>query len=420
MNSTKNSSNEFNIVCVPKSSVSFACRVESKNETEKTSFKMVGSWFCNGTDRVFQLTVNKTTITLKHTRDDYISFGKVNITGQATFSEPANNNTQVLQLNISNHNLLLWEAEIANIKLFCNCSNMHSLQKQISRFATSQKISIKEEKCWATSSTCLRYYCMGLVDTPQKIRFSFNGEVKCSNTNYPDYKIHIKLYYNEATFSKSLCLNRIEKEEHLSIELAKATLDLTVNVAINKSGNSEFNLNLNFSARFIVNKQVNRILNGSSFIEFTKLNCSQPSPILPSPSAVTKNNLSKSQINTTSNISTSSFPYVEISTSLNTYLIAPNVTSPFIITSSLCRNGTGRIINVRNYSSHPARVVLIVLAVLIVLTVIVVGCYLKKRKRLSNQPAYYNDIALNDPLRYELDNEAEQEDDDDDELPLFA
>ena len=71
------------------------------------------------------------------------------------------------------------------------------------------------------------------------------------------------------------------------------------------------------------------------------------------------------------------------------------------------------------HSSSPARTVLIVLAVLIILSVFLVALYLKKKRRLSNQPAYYNDIALNDPLRYEIEGEQHDEDDDD-ELPLFS
>jgi len=67
-------------------------------------------------------------------------------------------------------------------------------------------------------------------------------------------------------------------------------------------------------------------------------------------------------------------------------------------------------------SASPAKVALIILAVLIILTVFLVGLYLKKKRRLSSQPAYYNDIALNDPLRYEMD----EEQGDDDELPLFT
>ena len=71
--------------------------------------------------------------------------------------------------------------------------------------------------------------------------------------------------------------------------------------------------------------------------------------------------------------------------------------------------------------SKPAKIVLLVLAVLIIVVVLGVYLYFRKKRRLSDQPAYYNDIALNDPLRSELDNEDERnEDDDDDELPLFA
>ena len=68
------------------------------------------------------------------------------------------------------------------------------------------------------------------------------------------------------------------------------------------------------------------------------------------------------------------------------------------------------------------------LAFLILLGVAIIACYFKYRKNLSNRPAYYNDISLNDPLHTEIkfykadggdvEDNAEEEDDDD-VLPLI-
>ena len=60
--------------------------------------------------------------------------------------------------------------------------------------------------------------------------------------------------------------------------------------------------------------------------------------------------------------------------------------------------------------------------------VAIIACYYKHRKKLSNRPAYYNDISLSDPLHTEIkfykadggDAEDNVEEDDDDEiLPLI-
>ena len=78
--------------------------------------------------------------------------------------------------------------------------------------------------------------------------------------------------------------------------------------------------------------------------------------------------------------------------------------------------------------SSNGKIALVILAIFILMGVGIIACYYKHRKKLSNRPAYYNDISLSDPLHteikfYKADGEdAEdnvEEDDDDDILPLI-
>ena len=78
--------------------------------------------------------------------------------------------------------------------------------------------------------------------------------------------------------------------------------------------------------------------------------------------------------------------------------------------------------------SSNGKIALVILAIFILMGVGIIACYYKYRKKLSNRPAYYNDISLNDPLHteikfYKADGEDTEdnveEDDDDDILPLI-
>ena len=78
--------------------------------------------------------------------------------------------------------------------------------------------------------------------------------------------------------------------------------------------------------------------------------------------------------------------------------------------------------------SSNGKIALVILAIFILMGVGIIACYFKYRKKLSNGPAYYNDISLNDPLHteikfYKADGEDgednAEEDDDDDVLPLI-
>ena len=97
--------------------------------------------------------------------------------------------------------------------------------------------------------------------------------------------------------------------------------------------------------------------------------------------------------------------------------------TPFTTTSTSAIPGKKQ----KSKSSN-GKIALVVLAFLILLCVAIIACYFKCKKKLSNQPAYYNDISLNDPLHteikfYKADGEDvednAEEDDDDDILPLI-
>ena len=80
-------------------------------------------------------------------------------------------------------------------------------------------------------------------------------------------------------------------------------------------------------------------------------------------------------------------------------------------------------------NSSNGKIALVILAIFILMGVGIIACYYKYRKKLSNRPAYYNDISLNDPLHTEIkfykadgedtEDNVEEDDDDDDILPLI-
>ena len=81
----------------------------------------------------------------------------------------------------------------------------------------------------------------------------------------------------------------------------------------------------------------------------------------------------------------------------------------------------------KNSKSSNGKIALVILAIFILMGVGIIACYFKYRRKLSNRPAYYNDISLNDPLQAEIkfykadgeDGEDNAEEDDDDMLPLI-
>ena len=92
------------------------------------------------------------------------------------------------------------------------------------------------------------------------------------------------------------------------------------------------------------------------------------------------------------------------------------IPTPFSITTTKSKSSNGKI-------------ALVVLAFFILLGVASITCYFKYKKKLSNRPACYNDISLNDPLHTEIkfykadgkdvEDNVEDDDDDDDILPLI-
>ena len=100
------------------------------------------------------------------------------------------------------------------------------------------------------------------------------------------------------------------------------------------------------------------------------------------------------------------------------------ITASFTVTATNTSATPGKK---QKSKSSNGKIALVVVAFFILLGVAVIGCCFKYRKKLSNRPAYYNDISLNDPLHTEIkfykadveDVEDNVEEDDDDVLPLI-
>ena len=112
-------------------------------------------------------------------------------------------------------------------------------------------------------------------------------------------------------------------------------------------------------------------------------------------------------------------------TTNSTATTTTTTTTPTTTTNSTATTTLGR--KAKSKSSN-GKIALVILAIFILMGVAIIACYYKYRKKLSNRPAYYNDISLNDPLHteikfYKADGEGvednAEEDDDDDILPLI-
>ena len=77
----------------------------------------------------------------------------------------------------------------------------------------------------------------------------------------------------------------------------------------------------------------------------------------------------------------------------------------------------------RKRTSRATRALYLIVGILILICVLALVIYCRKKRRLSDLPAYYNDIVINDPLKMEVEGEEGgmgNEQDDGDELPLFS
>ena len=143
---------------------------------------------------------------------------------------------------------------------------------------------------------------------------------------------------------------------------------------------------------------------------------------------------------TTTTTATTSSTTKTTTTTTTTTMANPGTTSTTTTTTTTTpttmRNSTATIN--KTVSTTPGRkakskssngkIALVILAIFILMGVGIIACYYKYRKKLSDRPAYYNDISLNDPLHTEIkfckadgeDTEDNvEEDDDDDILPLI-
>lgn len=211
------------------------------------------------------------------------------------------------------------------------------------------------------------------------------------------------------------------------------TTDLSRSGVINTSIpiNSEMLKTLNFTADC-------KYQTKSAPVTAELVNCSLVKIEAPAASTDTTITTASTTTNTTTSTTTATTTASSTTTTTTTESNA-NTTSATTTTTTAtpttARNSTATIN--KTLSTTPGRkakskssngkIALVILAIFILMGVGIIACYYKYRKKLSNRPAYYNDISLNDPLHTEIkfykadgeDAEDNVEEDDDDILPLI-
>ena len=207
---------------------------------------------------------------------------------------------------------------------------------------------------------------------------------------------------------------------------------------VNKSYPAKVTLNTTSSSIQLIGNITVSCVNKSIYFDGNIKNwkCSSSTPsltILPTPSSSLTTSPTSSitlTVHPTSSITLTTHPTSSTSQKTTKLSSSPTLTTkttePIATSSATSATVTAHVTSMSpspkitsNKRSHSApKAALLVLAVVILLTLVVVAIYFKRKKRLSNQPAYYNDIAINDPLHCEMDDELADDVDDDDQ-PLF-
>ena len=448
ISSIKNQSKNFEFQCDESGidCASFSCDVSLKNDTS-ILFSMNGSWYCskNDTELSFEITHSiGTTIKLFTSSHSNHSFTMeaVELTIKVLFGNQ-NGALRNLTLNLTvkhKKKAVLTDnisTKLQNIKILCNCTNINSLEIQI-----KQNPWLKNVRCWSLNLQCLSFFCIVTMEQPLMIHYTFNGSLSCPN-GLPEYDlfqgIHNKMsqmnplvhlvhsFFNSSDAVSSF--NQIfsgKKEEELSVfirstftSISNDSLTLLSNYKASLSGISvDEIITINFPNPGCKVQAITLSPTSSSPANSSSMSSSiEPSTSISESTLYIVSTHNNSTLTEPTDIESSTL-FLETSISESTSIESSAIEPSASLIASVSVNITAKITNA-SHSSNPAKTVLIILAVLIILSVLLVALYLKKKPRLSNQPAYYNDIALNDPLRYEIEGE-QQDDDDDDELPLFS
>ena len=404
VSSIEKQSKNFEFKCNKKGidCASFSCDVLlKKSDSSAVLFSISGSWLCKQNEMAFRFKFvselsrnNNATLTRSRNATKFSTVNNDTLAINMDFGDQIGTK-QNLTLNMTvRHSELkdVISAKLLDVTVICNCININLLENQIK--------GVKDDvRCWSLNSKCLSFYCMVAIPS-HMIHYNFEGSLSCPNGS-PEYKLDQVIHYNNSEIAQpfDMTFNSTDAEETFS-KVLESNIKKKVTVSINSTfiDISKGNLTLNSDVIF---KQVsNSIWEKNIKIAFQNPGCQVP----PSTKEPTET--------TTGEKPATEKPATEKSTTEKPQTEKPPIEKPPTIEApSMSKTHV--------HSSSPAKTVLIVLAVLIILSVFLVALYLKKKRRLRNQPAYYNDIALNDPLRYEIEGEQHDEDDDD-ELPLFS
>ena len=285
--------------------------------------------------------------------------------------------------------------------------------------------------------------------------FGFNTKLPSEGKAQPTYSSNILVTFNE-TQKKDIkllpknfcCKGKLICQVKVKIALANCRNTLTSTICefnstqIISLDNKKIDCNgsVLIKPNVTINLKTLTFTNNSEYlaklvpVTVKLVNCSLKkieTPTSDTTTTQTSNATTTTTTNTTTTPNTTTAPgKVEststTSTSTRTKPTVTNVTNTTTAEATTTTTATANTTTTKSKSSN-GKIALVILAIFILLGVAIITCYYKYRKKLSNRPAYYNDISLNDPLHTEIkfykadgeDAEDGAEDDDDDILPLI-
>jgi len=456
---------------------SFICNVFHEDKPDKKFFSIAGFWHCKDSKEVFEIhyegdsaTANKKfNVNTKQQLSTIVDDNQIKLSVDVLFTNEGNgmkNLSMNFNLNLLNNSKVSiaekFSLEPEMLAMVCNCKGINALENEM----TTGFSLIKSEKtfCWGLTEDCLSPYCVGTIEKPYLMHFSFNGSMSCPN-KLPDYRLTLFIHHPNSKFMNqtTFLVNKTEPDIELKHEIAEhVLLNLNTKSYFTKITKESIILLNTISAKISGKYKADATQNIT--VSFPNHGCTPTETITTAKPSTTKattkapattvaTNKAPATTAATTKASATTAATTKAPDTIAATTKAPDTTAATtkapdttaattkapdttaattkapgttaatteatdttpVKTTSGKGTGDGKTSD-KKPSASPAKVALIILAVLIILTVFLVGLYLKKKRRLSSQPAYYNDIALNDPLRYEMD----EEQGDDDELPLFT
>jgi len=459
LNDMTNQVKTLNMQCNPEGlkCSSFICNVFQTDKREKMLFSMAGFWHCKDSKEVFEIhyeadsgTANKKfNVNTKQQLSTIVDDNQIKLSVDVLFTNEGNgmkNLSMNFNLNLLNNSKVSiaekFSLEPEMLAMVCNCKGINALENEM----TTRFSLIKSEKtfCWGLTEDCLLPYCVGTIEKPYLMHFSFNGSMSCPN-KLPEYDLTLSIHHAESISMNqtNFLVNKIDPDIELKHEIAKNVLlnlntksyftkitkeniillnTISAKISGKYTADATQNITVSFPNHGCTPSETITTAKPSTTKATTKAPATTAATTkAPDTTAATTKAPDTTAATTKAPDTTAAITKVPDTTAATTK--APGTTAATtkapdttpVKTTSGKGTGDGKTSD-KKPSASPAKVALIILAVLIILTVFLVGLYLKKKRRLSSQPAYYNDIALNDPLRYEMD----EEQGDDDELQLLT